>query len=71
MKWLTALLLGAILGFVLPLVLRRPGRRLDEQLGEMGHRSARIAGSPGLLFSIPLFLGSAVAFRLFFNWHSS
>ena len=27
------------------------------------------AGSPNLLFSIPLFLGSAVAFRLFFNWH--
>jgi hypothetical protein len=29
-----------------------------------------IQGSPGFLFSIPLWLGSAVAFRLFFNWHS-
>jgi hypothetical protein len=27
------------------------------------------AGSPGLLFSIPVFLGSAMAFRAFFNWH--
>ena len=70
MKWLTALVLGAILGFVLPMMLRRPGRRLDEQLDEMGHRSARSPDRPGLLFSIPLFLGSALAFRLFFNWHS-
>jgi hypothetical protein len=29
-----------------------------------------IAGSPGFLFSIPLFLGSAIILRLFFNWHS-
>jgi hypothetical protein len=29
-----------------------------------------IKGSPGFLFSIPLFLGSALAFRLFFNWHT-
>jgi hypothetical protein len=29
-----------------------------------------LAGSPGLLFSIPLFALSAIAFRLFFNWHS-
>ena len=28
------------------------------------------AGSPGLLFSIPLFLGTAFAFRLAFNWHT-
>jgi len=28
-----------------------------------------VAGSPGLLFSIPTALGSGVAFRLFFNWH--
>jgi hypothetical protein len=28
------------------------------------------AGSPGLLFSIPLFLGSALALRMVFNWHS-
>ena len=30
-----------------------------------------LADSPGLLFSIPVFLGSALAFRLFFNWHSN
>jgi hypothetical protein len=29
-----------------------------------------IHGSPGFLFSVPLFLGSALAFRIFFNWHT-
>jgi hypothetical protein len=29
-----------------------------------------LPGSPGLLFSVPLFLGSAIASRIFFNWHS-
>ena len=26
-------------------------------------------GSPGFLFSVPVFLISAVALRFFFNWH--
>ena len=30
-----------------------------------------LENSPGLLFSIPIFLGSAIAFRLFFNWHNN
>jgi len=69
MKWLAALLLGAVVGFLVPLIFG----------GEAGfwlhswtkHGTIRpLAGSPGLLFSIPLGLGSAVAFRLFFNWHS-
>jgi len=28
-----------------------------------------LAGSPGLLFSIPMFLGAALFLRLVFNWH--
>ena len=69
MKWLAALLLGAIVGLLLPLIF-------GGQTGFWLHSWTKwgtirpLAGSPGLLFSIPLFLGSAVAFRLFFNWHS-
>ena len=68
MKWLTALILGGILAFVLPLTL-------GGQDGVWMNSWAKwdtirpVEGSPGLLFSIPLALGSAVAFRLFFNWH--
>ena len=28
------------------------------------------AGSPGLLFSIPMFLGAGIALRLIFSWHA-
>ena len=70
MKWLTALFLGAILALRVAAGLRRPGRRLDEQLDEMGNHSPASRDRPACLFSIPLFLGSALAFRLFFNWHS-
>jgi len=68
MKWLTALMLGAILGIVLPTALdARSGAWLD---GWMGWGTIHpLAGSPGLLLSFPVFLGSALAFRLFFNWH--
>jgi hypothetical protein len=69
MKWLTALVLGAILAFVLPLTLGgQEGVWMNSWAGWGTIRP--IAGSPGFLFSIPLFLGAALAFRLFFNWHS-
>jgi hypothetical protein len=69
MKWITALVLGAILGFVLPTALDlRSGVWMNNFLGWGTIRPH--AGSPGLLFSIPLFLGSALALRLVFNWHS-
>ena len=69
MKWITALVLGAILGFVLPTALDlRSGVWMNNFVGWGTIRPH--AGSPGLLFSIPLFLGSALAFRLVFNWHS-
>jgi hypothetical protein len=68
MKWITALALGAFVGFVLPTALdARSGLWMDNwtNWGTI-HPSA---GSPGLLFSIPVFLGAAIAARLFFNWH--
>ena len=69
MKWLTALALGAILGFALPLFFGgRSGIWLDSWAGWGTIRP--IEGSPGLLFSIPVFIGAAVIFRVFFNWHS-
>ena len=70
MKWMTALLLGAILGFVLPLLLGGPSGVWMSAWTKYGTISP-IAGSPGLLFSIPFWLGSALAFRLFFDWHSN
>ena len=68
MKWLTALFLGAILAFALPLGLGGPGGVWMQSFTKWG-TIRPLAGSPGLLFSVPLFLGSAFAFRLFFNWH--
>jgi len=69
MKWLTALVLGAIVGFALPLAFGgRSGVWINSWAGWGTIRP--LEGSPGLLFSIPIFLGTALAFRLFFNWHS-
>ena len=69
MKWLTALLLGAILGFLLPMMLGgQEGVWMNSWVKWGTIRP--LPGSPGLLFSIPLFLGSALALRLVFNWHS-
>ena len=69
MKWVTALAFGAILGFVLPTALNGgAGGWMDSWAG--GGTIRPHAASPGLLFSIPLFLGAAIAARTFFNWHS-
>ena len=68
MKWLTALPLGAILGFLLPMALGGQSGVWMTTWTKWG-TIRPLAGSPGLLFSVPLFLGSALAFRLFFNWH--
>ncbi len=69
MKWFTALIIGAILAFTLPMALGGSGGVWMNNWTEWGtYRPIR--GSPGFLFSVPLFLGSALAFRLFFSWHS-
>jgi hypothetical protein len=70
MKWLTALALGALLGFLLPMMLG--GQEGAWMTSWAKWRTVRpLAGSPGLLFSIPLFVISALGFRMFFNWHSN
>ena len=69
MRWLGALLLGAIVGCLLPMMFGGQSGFWLNSWTKFG-TIRPLAGSPGLLFSIPLFLGSAVAFRLFFNWHS-
>jgi hypothetical protein len=69
MKWLTALVLGAIIGFVLPLAFGGQGGVWMGSWASWG-TIRPLPNSPGLLFSIPLALASAVAFRIFFNWHS-
>ena len=69
MKWITALIIGAVLGVVLPTATNGGvGKWTDSWAGWGTIRP--FANSPGLLLSIPLFLGAAIAFRLFFNWHS-
>jgi hypothetical protein len=69
MKWLTALALGAGLGFLLPMMLGGQGGAWMTNWTKWG-TIHQLPGSPGLLFSVPLALGAALAFRLFFNWHS-
>ena len=69
MKWFSALLLGAILAFTLPLALDGENGVWMNSFAKWGTIRPH-AGSPNLLFSITLFIGSAMAFRLFFNWHS-
>jgi len=69
MKWITALVIGVILGFALPLAFGGPnGVWLDSWAGAGTIRP--LAGSPGLLFSVPFAVGSAIFLRLVFNWHT-
>jgi len=67
MKWITALALGAILGGILPTVIDSQSGSWMESWAAWG--TVR-PNAGGFLFSIPIFLGTAVGARLFFNWHS-
>ena len=69
MKWLPALFMGAILGFVLPMFFGGQGGVWMTSWAKWG-TIRPVAGSPGLLFSVPTFACSAIALRMFFNWHS-
>jgi hypothetical protein len=69
MKWITALLIAALVAVVLPTgVDLRSGVWMDSWASTGTIRPH--AGSPGLLFSIPVFIGLAIFLRTVFNWHS-
>ncbi len=70
MKWITALIIGAILAFTLPMALGGSNGVWMTGWTKVG-TIRPFESSPGFLFSIPVFLGAALAFRLFFNWHST
>ena len=67
MKWLTALILGAILGGILPTVIDSQSGSWMESWAAWGTVRPNYSG---FLFSIPVFLITAVGARMFFNWHS-
>lgn len=69
MKLLTAIVLGAVIGFVVPLIFGGEAGLWMDSWTRWG-TIRPLEGSPGLLFSIPLFIGATLAFRLFFNWHT-
>jgi len=68
MSWIAALTLGAILGFLMPMSFGGEAGIWVNSWASWGTIHP-FENSPGLLFSIPLAIGSAIAFRLFFNWH--
>ena len=69
MKWVTALIIGAVLGLTVPMLFGGQDGVWMNSFASWGTIRPH-TGSPGLLFSIPIFLGAAVIFRIFFNWHS-
>ena len=68
MKWITALVFGAIIAVVLPTAFDGGSGNWMQSWASWGTVSP-LEGSRNLLFSIPLFVGGAIAFRLVFNWH--
>jgi hypothetical protein len=68
MKWTTALFIGAILGFALPMALGGQHGAWMESFARWGTIHP-LEGSPALIFSVPIFLLFAIALRFFFNWH--
>ena len=69
MRWITALAFGVVVGFALPLALGGVDGAWMHSFAKWG-TVRPFANSPGLLFSIPLALGTAIALRSFFNWHT-
>jgi len=69
MKWITALVIGILLGFALPLAFGGEGGIWLNSWTKWG-TIRPIAQSPGLLFSVPFAVGSAIFLRFVFNWHT-
>ena len=70
MKLVTALAIGAIMGFILPMLLGGyyGGAWMKSFAGWGTVRP--LANSPALLFSIPVFVIASAVLWKFFNWHS-
>lgn len=66
---LKALLLGAIIAIILPMVFGGPTGVWMNSFAAWG-TIAPLETSPGLLFSIPAFAISTIIFWVFFNWHN-
>ncbi len=69
MRWLTALLIGAIMGFLLPKAFGGEGGIWMNSWAAAGTIQP-VEDSPGLLFSVPVAVGAAICLRLVFNWHT-
>ncbi|HEY0626396.1 MAG TPA: hypothetical protein VGD10_06650 [Allosphingosinicella sp.] len=69
MDLLKALLIGFIIAVAVPMVFGGPTGAWMSSAASVGTISP-LEGSPGLLFSIPLFVGATVIFWIFFEWHS-
>ncbi|HEX8842710.1 MAG TPA: hypothetical protein VF757_10490 [Sphingomicrobium sp.] len=70
MKFVTALAIGAIAGFILPMLLGGSyGDAWMKSFAAWG-TVRPLANSPALLFSIPLFAIVTAALWKFFNWHN-
>ena len=69
MKLITAMILGAVIAFILPLFFGGEDGVWMHSWAAWGTIRPH-HDSPGLLFSIPVFIGATLAFRAFFNWHT-
>ena len=69
MKWMTAILLGLIIGTVLPTGMDLRSGVWMNNWTAWGTIHPH-AGSPALLLSLPVFIGSAIFLRIVFNWHT-
>ena len=68
MKLITAMILGAVIAFILPLFFGGEDGVWMHSWAAWG-TVRPLENSPGLLFSIPMFLGVAAFLRFVFNWH--
>jgi hypothetical protein len=68
MKWIFALMIGGLVGFVAPMM---GGGRQGIWMHSFAKQGTIVPfdNSPALLFSIPVAIGMAIILRLFFGWH--
>ena len=68
MKWISALIFGALIGFIAPMM---GGGRDGIWMNSWVKQGTIVPfdNSPGLLFSSPVALGMAFILRIFFSWH--